>query len=104
MSRRPDIFLPYSDLSKALLLNPKHLDQKTTELAAVSAASALSSEHCIGVHIQEAAKFGASKEEIFEAIMLGTMMAMVQGQSQALRKFKEFEPLIDKAESEQINQ
>jgi alkylhydroperoxidase/carboxymuconolactone decarboxylase family protein YurZ len=49
----------------------------------------LGSEHCLGVHIPQALKEGASKEAVMEAIMVGSFMAMTKGQSIGLRKLAE---------------
>jgi AhpD family alkylhydroperoxidase len=89
LANHSDIFLPFSDLSKRLLLEPKHLTLKEMELAAVAASTALGSEHCLNVHVPQAIKVGASKEEVMEAILVGSFMAMTKGQSVALRKLFE---------------
>jgi len=81
--------LPYSDLTDRVLLNPKHLDKKTAELAVIAATSALSGEHCLAVHLAQAMKYGASKDEIVEAMMIGAFMSMTVSQSVSLRKLKE---------------
>ena len=52
LSKRPDMFIPYSDLSSAILYRPKFMDQKTMELAAIAAGSALGAEHCLLVHFK----------------------------------------------------
>src|SRR5665647_401124 len=54
LSARPDIFIPYHDFSKKVMISPAHLDHKTAELAAVAAGSAVASEHCLNVHIEAA--------------------------------------------------
>ncbi len=89
LAHHPDVFLPFSDLSMRLLLEPRHLSLKEMELAAVAAGSALGSEHCLNVHVPQALKVGASKDEVMEAIMVGSFMAMTRGQSVALRKLSE---------------
>jgi AhpD family alkylhydroperoxidase len=91
LSAYPDMFLPYSELTQRVLLNPRHMDKKCSELAAVAAGSALGSEHCLAVHLRQARKFGASKEEIMEACMVGAFMAMSAGQSVSMRKLKELD-------------
>jgi len=95
LSRRPDMFIPYFELSKSTIYSTKHLDPKTMELAAVCASSAMASEHCLNVHIEQASNYGASKEEIFEALILGSMMAMTKSQSVASRKFLELQAIMD---------
>jgi AhpD family alkylhydroperoxidase len=91
LSQRPDIFLPYLRLSNAVLFEPQHLDRKTLELAAVAAGSALASEHCLGVHLDQARAAGASQDEVLEAILVGAFMAMTRSQSVALRAFQTME-------------
>lgn len=91
LSEQPDIFIPYSELSARILLNPRHLSIREVELAAVSASAALSSEHCLNIHIPQAEKAGATREEILEAVMVGCWMAMTRGQSVALRKLAKLE-------------
>ncbi|HSV42711.1 MAG TPA: carboxymuconolactone decarboxylase family protein [Methanomassiliicoccales archaeon] len=91
ISKRQDLFLGYAEFSNHLMFNPKFLDQKTMELAAISAGAALGAEHCLDVHLRQASKFGANDEEIFEAIMVGAYMAMTRSQSVALRRYKEFQ-------------
>ncbi len=86
LSERPDIFIPYHDLSRKVMLKPEHLDHKTAELAAVAAGSAIASEHCLNVHIEAAFNAGASKDEILEAILMGSFMSLTKSQSVALRK------------------
>jgi AhpD family alkylhydroperoxidase len=90
LSKRPDMFIPYSDLSSAILFKPKFLEQKTMELAAIAAGSALGAEHCLMVHFKQAAKYGASEDEMFDAIMIGAMMSMTASQAVAYRKLDEF--------------
>jgi len=90
LSKRPDMFIPYSDLSSAVLFKPKFMDQKSMELAAIAAGSALGAEHCLMVHFKQAAKYGASEDEMFDAVMVGAMMAMTASQAVAYRKLDEF--------------
>ena len=90
LSKRPDMFIPYSELSSAILFRPKFMDQKTMELAAIAAGAALGAEHCLTVHFEQAAKYGASEDEMFDALMVGSMMAMTASQAVAYRKFGEF--------------
>ncbi len=98
LSTRPDIFIPYHDLSKKVMLKPDHLDRKTSELAAVAAGSAIASEHCLNVHIEAAFNAGASKDEILESIMMGAFMSLTKSQSIALRKLDSISKLRAKHE------
>ena len=90
LSKRPDMFIPYSDLSSAILFKPKFMDQKSMELAAIAAGSALGAEHCLMVHFKQAAKYGASEDEMFDAVMIGAMMSMTASQAVAYRVLAEF--------------
>ena len=90
LSKRPDMFIPYSDLSSAVMFKPKFIDQKTMELAAIAAGTALGAEHCLMVHFKQAAGYGASQDEMFDAVMVGAMMAMTASQAVAYRKLEEF--------------
>jgi AhpD family alkylhydroperoxidase len=89
LAESPDMFIPFTDLSKRLLLEPVHLSLKEMEIAAVAASAALGSEHCLNVHIPQAIKLGVTKEELREVIMIATFMAMTRGQSVAFRKLAE---------------
>lgn len=90
LSKRPELFIPYSDLSAAVFFKPKFMDQKSMELAAIAAGSALGADHCLMVHFKQAAKYGASEDEMFDAVMVGAMMAMTASQAVAYRKLNEF--------------
>ncbi|MBN1109356.1 MAG: carboxymuconolactone decarboxylase family protein [Methanomassiliicoccales archaeon] len=76
MSDRPDVYLPYSEMSSRLFFRPKHLDRQTVELAAIAASTALGSKNCLDVHILQAIKLGLSEEAIMEAMMVGSFMSM----------------------------
>jgi AhpD family alkylhydroperoxidase len=91
LSAYPDVFLPYSELMDRVLLSPRHMDKKSAELAAIAAGSALAGEHCLAVHLKQATKYGATKDEIREAIMIGAFVAMTSSNSVAFRKLKELD-------------
>ncbi len=91
LAESPEIFIPFTDLSKRLLLEPEHLGRKEIEIAALAASVALGSEHCLNVHIPQALRVGVTKEEIVEIIMIASFMAMTKGQSVAFRKLAEQE-------------
>ena len=95
LARRPDVFIPYTRLSKAVLYEGKALGARERELAAVSAATALGGEHCLNVHIPQALRSGATEEEVFEAMLVGSMMAMTNTQAISMRRFRE---LVEKKE------
>ncbi|HUT27806.1 MAG TPA: carboxymuconolactone decarboxylase family protein [Methanomassiliicoccales archaeon] len=88
MSSRPDIFLPYSEISSNLFFKPKYMDRHTAELAAIAAGAALGSENCLGVHIPQAIKIGVSEDAILEAMLIGSFMNMNRSNSIAFRCLK----------------
>lgn len=88
MSARPDIYLPYSEISSNLFFRPKHMDRRTAELSAIAAGAALGSENCLGVHIPQAIKLGVSEEAILEAMLIGSLMCMNRSNSIAFRCLK----------------
>jgi len=49
---------------------PSAIDRKTKELVAIAASLAAKCEGCLEGHIKKALKFGASREEISEAIAI----------------------------------
>jgi len=86
MSKDPDLFIPTANLSKAVFESEtKKLDARTTYLCSVAAATALGAEHCIraqGTHAKEA---GITKDEMMEAMVIGSYMAMTRAQSYSFR-------------------
>jgi alkylhydroperoxidase/carboxymuconolactone decarboxylase family protein YurZ len=46
------------------------------------------------VHFKQAAKYGASEDEMFDAVMVGAMMAMTASQAVAYRKLNEFKESV----------
>ncbi len=89
LSERPEFFIPQVTLSKSIFNEPGALSEKERELIALGAASASSAEHCMMVHIKHAQRLGADRDQIMEAMMIGSMIAMNKAQSYAFRKFKE---------------
>lgn len=90
LSERPDLFVPAANFGKSVLEGEDlKLDRKTAYLCAVSAATSIGGEHCINVQMKHAMQAGATKDEITEAIVIGSYMAMTRAQSYAFRKLKE---------------
>ncbi|MDO5853016.1 MAG: carboxymuconolactone decarboxylase family protein [Thermoplasmata archaeon] len=86
LSERPDVFVPMANLGKAVLEADGEIDRKHRYLCAISAASALGGEFCLDVQTKHAMAAGATKDEIFEAMMIGAYMAMTRSESYAFRK------------------
>ncbi len=97
-AQRPDIFIPAVKYSKAVLEVDEVLDKKTRCLVAVGAATALGGQYCVNVQMDHAVQYGATKDEVFEAIMIGSYMAMTRAQSYALREFDKKFPRPDSGE------
>jgi Uncharacterized homolog of gamma-carboxymuconolactone decarboxylase subunit len=89
LSERPDMFLPSVSFGKAVLEGKGDLDSKTRYLISLGAASALASEHCMEVQMEHAIDAGATRDEVLEALIIGSFMALTRSQSKALRKFQE---------------
>lgn len=89
LSERPDMFIPSAELSRSILEGDGDLDRKTRFLCAVSAATAIGGEHCVNVQMKHAIEAGASRDEVLESIMIGSMMAYTRAQSYAMRKYAE---------------
>ena len=87
LSERPDIFIPGAEFSRAVLEGDGVLDRKQRFLCAIAAATAAGGEYCVDVQIKHAKDAGATKDEILESIVIGSMMAMTRAQSYALRKY-----------------
>ena len=66
----PDTVKGYAELGGAGA-KTGHLDAKTRELIALAVAISLRCDGCITVHTAAAKKFGATKEEIAEALGVG---------------------------------
>ena len=86
LSERPDVFVPMGNLGKAVL-EEGALDRRQRRLCAVSAATALGGQYCVDVQMREAVAEGATRDEVFEAIMIGAYMAMTRSESYAFREF-----------------
>ena len=69
----PDTVKGYTQLGQA---NAKtgHLDARTRELVALAVAVTLRCDGCIAVHISEAKRAGATKDEIAEALGVATAL------------------------------
>lgn len=90
LAQDPDLFIPAANMAKAALESEnKKLDAKTSYLCAVAAATGLGAEHCVlaqGTHAKDA---GVTKDEMREAMFIGSYMAMTRAQSYAFRALEE---------------
>ncbi|MDD7424511.1 MAG: carboxymuconolactone decarboxylase family protein [Candidatus Methanomethylophilaceae archaeon] len=86
LSEDPDLFIPVSNVAKAAFESEdKKLDAKTSYLCAVAAATGLGAEHCIRAQGNHAKQVGVTKDEMREAMFIGSYMAMTRAQSYAFR-------------------
>lgn len=88
LSEKPEALFPFVQLNKVALFGEGELSLKVRELASISAATALGGEHCLSVHIKMAVKHGANKNEILEAMIIGSLMCMTEAQSHAFRAYQ----------------
>lgn len=91
LKERPRTFNPYLLKGMTVYREPKALDRKTAELAAVSAAAALHCEHCLEAHMARAVAEGASLDEIMDTILVAGAIAESSLLSVAFRKYKQLE-------------
>jgi alkylhydroperoxidase/carboxymuconolactone decarboxylase family protein YurZ len=88
LSERPDIFIPGVSFSQSVLeRGDGAIPKKERYLCAISAAAAVCGEYCLKVQIRHAIDEGATKDEILEAIMIGSFMSMTRSESYALRAY-----------------
>lgn len=96
MSKRPEVFISNVLRDFFVMRFSKALDLKTVEMIAVASAAALRSEGCLKIHIGAALKAGATMEEIFETIMISSIMAQTSRLGTAFRIYEEFEEKASK--------
>ena len=69
----PEIMKGFSAMARAAL-EPKALDTKTKELAALGIAVAVRCDACIAFHAEAAVRHGATREEVFEVMSMAIYM------------------------------
>ncbi|MGI6471507.1 MAG: carboxymuconolactone decarboxylase family protein [Candidatus Methanomethylophilaceae archaeon] len=87
LAERPDLFVPAANLGRAAVEGRGVMEKKTRYLCALAAASAEGAEHCIRVQVEHAMREGATKDEILEAMVIGSYMSMTKAQSYAFREY-----------------
>ena len=92
LRERPEYFA-LSSLADEMVCWPKHLPPKTAELVALLAAAlSAGAEFCVQVHIRAAAKEGASRDEIYDTIMIAALIGKTRILAPALRDLCEAYP------------
>jgi len=94
MARRPE-FMIFSCLKDFYVLRPKSLEPRTAELLAVAAAAASGADKCLKVHMNAAARAGASRDEILDALFIAALIGQTKVMASSLRAFQEFEEKLD---------
>jgi AhpD family alkylhydroperoxidase len=88
LRERPEYFA-LSSLADEMVCRPKHLSPKTAELVALAAAAGTGAEFCMKIHIRAAAKEGASRDEIYDTIMIAALIGKTRVLAPALRELCE---------------
>jgi len=75
-----------SALADYRVCRPEHLTPKTAELVAVAAAAGAGADNCLKVHMKAAHKEGATRDEIFDAVMIAGTIGKTKVLASALRQ------------------
>lgn len=90
LSEKPELFIPAANLAKeAFESDSKSLDRRTSYLCAVAAAAAIGGEHCMRVQGSHAKAEGVTREEMLEAMFIGSFMAMTRSEGVSFRVLNE---------------
>ncbi len=75
MRGSPSLLLQRMRYETALNREMRHLDPKIIELITIAVAAALRCTHCLELHTRVAQRMGATREEIFDTILLAASIA-----------------------------
>lgn len=67
----PELFIPKVLYDNSIMREFKRMDPKTIELISIGVSAAIRCKYCLKMHIRVAKRLGISKEEIFDAILIG---------------------------------
>ncbi|MBU4374004.1 MAG: carboxymuconolactone decarboxylase family protein [Euryarchaeota archaeon] len=70
MKQSPELLVAKILYDNEIIREFKRMDAKTIELISIGVCAALRCEHCLKLHIRVAQRLGATKEEIFDAILI----------------------------------
>jgi AhpD family alkylhydroperoxidase len=70
MKQSPELLVAKILYDNEIIREFKRLDAKTIELISIGVSAALRCKHCLKLHIRVAQRLGATKEEIFDAILI----------------------------------
>ncbi|MCK8517639.1 carboxymuconolactone decarboxylase family protein [Methanoculleus sp. 7T] len=85
---RPDVFA-LSAIADYRISRPESLDAKTAELIAVAAAAGAGADNCLKVHMGAALKEGASRDEIFDTLLIAAMIGKTKVLASSLRQLRD---------------
>jgi len=85
LRERPEYFA-LSSLADEMVCRPKYLSPRTAEIVALAAAVSAGAEYCMKVHIRAAVKEGASRDEIYDTIMIAALVGKTRVLAPALRE------------------
>ena len=88
---RPENFA-LSALADYRTCRPEHLSPKVAELIAVAAAAGSGADNCLKVHIRAAQKEGATRNEIFDTIMIAGVIGKTKVLASSLRLMTDIFP------------
>ncbi|AGB01468.1 carboxymuconolactone decarboxylase family protein [Methanoregula formicica] len=87
LKERPEYFA-LSGLADEMVCRPPHIPAKTAELIAIAAAAGAGAESCLRVHIRAAMKEGANRDEIYDTILIASLIGKTRVLAPALREFR----------------
>ena len=88
MRERPENFA-LSALADYRTCRPEHLSPKVAELIACAAAAGSGAENCLKVHLRAAQKEGATRDEIFDTLMIAGVIGKTKILASALRQMED---------------
>jgi len=88
LSRRPEVFVPHVLEGEHIYEHPRAIDPKTAQLAAVAASAALMCEYCLDAHMRAAESKGATRDEIFDVLLVAAAIAESSTRAVAFRRFR----------------
>jgi 4-carboxymuconolactone decarboxylase len=91
LRERPGYFA-LTSLADEMVCRPEHLSPKIAELVALAAAAGTGAEYCTKVHIRAAAKEGASRDEIYDTIMIAALVGKTRVMAPAFRELRDAYP------------
>ncbi|MDF1533473.1 MAG: carboxymuconolactone decarboxylase family protein [Methanosarcinaceae archaeon] len=87
MKDMPELLIPKILYDDSIMREFKRMDSRTVELISIGVSSALRCDHCLKMHIRVASHMGITKDEIFDAILIGGTLSnasVLAGSTRAL--------------------